>query len=82
MRRPEKLSRSCPMENWRGILRNGEWIYERGNDRETLVIESHPQADAWVCKLGNGKRLIGELHDVMQAANRYLGGSVSTTRPG
>jgi hypothetical protein len=48
-------------------IENGQREFRRRLDGVLMVIRPHI-ADAWICELPNGKRIIGELFDVQRAA--------------
>ncbi len=53
---------------WQEIVEAGRHEFRREFMGTAVVIRKHPIADAWVCKLPNGARLIGELRDVKSVA--------------
>jgi hypothetical protein len=44
----------------------------RQSEHGTLMIRQHPHADAWICELPNGKRVVGQFLDVRRAVEAAL----------
>jgi hypothetical protein len=53
-------------EPWYEHIENGRREFRRSFGGVLLAIRPHI-ADAWICELPNGKRIIGELADVQRA---------------
>jgi len=51
---------------WCEHIEKGQREFRRSLGGVPIVIRPHEVANAWICELPNGKRIIGELYDVQR----------------